>query len=310
MATDDNAASVRARRREPGMIRKTPPGPPGSDQPGQPRGPPGRAPPYTSLVVPTDLEICARMKVVSRALRVLHELAQKECGATLSELAHEAEIPVSSMHRILQALQAEGLVSRSQRNHRYFLGPAAQPLANEATRRPLSPPPPEATELARASGERVLLSELFDDRVICTAVAVPERHEDLNLFAQAGQPMPLHASASARILLAFRPTAEVRGWLQHRPLTRFTATTPRTVDEVVERLERTRTLGYDESPGELQPGIWAVGVPLRTSTGRVCAGLTIAARAEHAATPERRTELLELVRGSAREISAGLGYDG
>ncbi|WP_405818751.1 IclR family transcriptional regulator [Streptomyces sp. NBC_01390] len=250
------------------------------------------------------------MKVVSRALRVLHELAQKESGATLSQLAREADIPVSSMHRILQALQTEGLVSRSQRNQRYFLGPAAQPLANEVARRPLSPPPAEAIELARRSGERVLLSELFDDRVICTAVAVPDRHEDLNLFAQAGQQMPLHASASARILLAFRSAAKVRDLLQHRPLTRFTATTPCTVDEVVERLGRTRTLGYDESPGELQPGVWAVAVPLRTSTGRVCAGLTIAARAQHAATAERRAELLELVRSSAREISAGLGYDG
>ncbi|WP_330301403.1 IclR family transcriptional regulator [Streptomyces sp. NBC_00503] len=248
------------------------------------------------------------MQVVGRALRVLSRLAQKESGATLSELARETDIPVSSAHRILRALQAEALVTRSQRNQRWFLGPAARSLANELSRRPLHVPPQAATDLARACGERVLLSELFDDRVICTAVATPQPHDDGNLFAQVGQSMPLHASASARILLAFQPAAEVGGWLRHRPLTRFTAATPQTVDEVAARLETARSRGYDVSAGELQQGIWAVAVPLRTSTGRVCAGLTIAARAEHAATAEQRAGLLGLLRSGAQQISAGLGY--
>ncbi|MFG3107078.1 IclR family transcriptional regulator [Streptomyces tendae] len=248
------------------------------------------------------------MQELVRALHLLVAVADEERGASLSELAARASIPVSSASRTLTALCDERLITRSRSDRRYHAGSALLRLVPEVVRRPFAGQYDAAMRLAEESAERVIVSELFGNQAVSTVVAEPPSGHAINLFARVGQPMPMHASASARILLAHRPQAEVANWLSQRPLTRFTARTPQTVEDVQRLLEIARTNEVDISAGELQDDVWAVAAPIRASTGQVCAGLTIAARAEYAEGTEQRSRLTRLVSEAALRVSRDLGY--
>ncbi|MEV7192278.1 IclR family transcriptional regulator [Streptomyces sp. NPDC093510] len=248
------------------------------------------------------------MQELARALQLLGAVVETECGTSLSELAARTGIPVSSTSRTLDALCEEGLIARSQHNRRYHVGSAALALAPDAVRRPFAVGYDEAMRLAQECGERVIVSELFGNQVVCTAVTEPRTWCGINLFARVGQPMPMHASAAARILLAYQPGAEVMDWLSQRPLTRFTARTPQTLEDVQRLLDVARAREFAISYAELQDGVWAVAAPIRSSTGQVCSGLTIAARAERVEEAEQRSRLIGLVNEAALRVSRGLGY--
>lgn len=248
------------------------------------------------------------MQPVVRALGVLRVLAAESGGLTLQELCDVLDVPPGSMHRLLAVLSAEQFVSRSPTNRRYFLGPAARQLAETTTPRHtlLVSPHPALQEAAERSGETVFLTELVGDRAVC--VALVEGRHPLRLFVRIGQDMPLHAAASARTLLADRADDEARRMLAARPLTAYTRATPTNVEQVLTHLAEVRTRGYDVCDDELDRGVWAVSAPVRMSTGRVCASVTLAAPGDRLAGPPAREDARDLVLRSAAAMSADLGY--
>ncbi|GAA3229146.1 IclR family transcriptional regulator [Nonomuraea helvata] len=248
------------------------------------------------------------MQLIVRALNVLQAVSRSQEGMTLQELVVALDIPLASMHRLLAVLEEQRFLSRSPTNRRYFLGAEARALIEHGNERnpSLVPPHPELSALADQSGETVFLTEIFEDRAVCTAL-VEGRHP-LRLFVRIGQEMPLHAAAAARAILAFLDDQLTLQLLESRPLTPFTEETPRTPPEVMERLAAIRARGYDTCDDELDRGVWAVSSPVRMSTGKVCASVTLAAPARRSERAEQRQAFRGLVIQGAQRISEDLGF--
>ncbi|MEV8311736.1 IclR family transcriptional regulator [Streptomyces flavidovirens] len=250
------------------------------------------------------------MQVVTRVLSILQALAPKSKGATLQELHEELDIPVGSVHRLLAVLMEEDFVTRSPTTKRYFLGPAARQLTEQAPYRTalLATPHPAVVAAGRANGETVFLTELIGDRAVC--VALVEGRHPLRLFVRIGQEMPLHAAASSRALIAYLPETVARKLLDGHTLDAFTPDTPTTADTVVEHLALVRARGYDICDDELDRGVWAVAAPVFTSTGAVAATVTLAAAGGRMREPLARASATQSVLTAARELSAELGFAG
>ncbi|MQA02476.1 MAG: helix-turn-helix domain-containing protein [Streptosporangiales bacterium] len=248
------------------------------------------------------------MQPVVRALAVLRSLAPNPNGLTLAELAERLEVPAGSMHRVLAVLEREQFVSRSPSNRRYFLGPAARQLADENARGHalLVSPHPALATAARASGETVFLTELVGDRAVC--VSLVESVHPLRMFVRIGQDMPLHAAASARTLLAHLSEEDARRLLGPGPFRAYTDDTMTDADAVVEHLTVVRARGYDVCDDELDRGVWAVSMPVRASTGRVAASVSLAAPAYRVAEPADRERMRALLAEAADAMSADLGW--
>lgn len=248
------------------------------------------------------------MQPVVRTLNVLRVLGQAERGMSLQELCDVLSIPLGSMHRVLSVLSDERFITRSQTNKKYFLGPAARELANEGTRPhgALVAPHPALGNLADVTGETVFMTELVGDRAIC--ISLVEGQYPLRLFVRIGQEMPLHAAASARVLLADLDDSTVIGLLARHPMTAFTKETPATIEDVVEHLTMIRARGYDVCDDELDKGVWAVAAPVYTSTGRICASVTLAAPSGRMAIPQIRDTAISQVTAAAAAMAADLGH--
>lgn len=248
------------------------------------------------------------MEVVVRSLSVLRLLARSPQGLTLAEVAARLELPMATAHRIVKVLSREEFVSRSPTNRRYFLGPAAQEFGHAAApRQSMLVTPHEAIgAAARATGETTFLSEMSGSKVVCLALV--ESEHPLRLFVRVGQTMPLHAAASARVLLAWREDDDVRRLLAEHAFSAFTSDTPTDAVAVLDRLRQIREHGYDVCESELDEDVWAVSAPVRASTGVVVASVTIAAPRQRVATKRDRASLIGHALEAAARMSADLGW--
>ncbi|EST38926.1 hypothetical protein N566_04860, partial [Streptomycetaceae bacterium MP113-05] len=177
------------------------------------------------------------MQLIVRALSVLRTVAAADDGHSQRELAALTGIPVGSVHRLLSVLEEQRFLSRSPTNKRYFLGPTATRFAevhNWWGATTLVQPHPAVGELVARAGEAAaFLTELSGERLVCTALS--ERIRPRRLFAEVGQEMPLHASAAARVFLAFQPETVVAAMLRGCPFTSYTRRTPAGASELLAR---------------------------------------------------------------------------
>lgn len=248
------------------------------------------------------------MQVVVRTLSVLKLVSGFSQGITLAEIADELRLPLTSVHRLLAVLESEHFVRRSTTNRRYFLGPQARELAQTGHSRqsPLVTPHPAVTRASQESGETVFLAEIMNGKVVCLALA--ESRHPLRLFVQVGQPMPLHAAAAARTLLAWRDSESVRKLIGSSPLVAYTADTPKNIEEVIEHLKLIRNRGYDLCESELDENVWAVSAPVRSSTDEVVSSVTMAAPQSRISSREARESAIEIVLKAAGAMSADIGF--
>ena len=243
------------------------------------------------------------MQPIIRALTILRAVASADHGLNLQEIAERARLPLTSAHRVVAVLAEQEFLTRSPTNRRYFIGSAAR----ELTERPTTPASgslgrnPALEEAARASGETVFLTELIDGRAVC--VSLIEAMRPLRLFVRIGQELPLHAAASARVLLADLPDEAVRRMLARTP------DTPHSLEAILEHLELVRTRGYDVCEHELDAGVWAIAAPVRHSNGRVRASLTIAAPGARVGDAEVRERMIAEADAAAGLMSADLGFE-
>lgn len=249
------------------------------------------------------------MQVVIRSLNVLRLLARTSRGLALGEIAETLDLPVATAHRLLAVLEGEGFVTRSSLNRRYFLGPASRELGQSAQpgQSPLVTAHRAIADASRDSGETVFLCELVNGHAVCSALT--ESPRPLRLFVRIGQDMPLHAAASARVLLAWRDQDEVRRMLGEQPLRAFTPGTPTSVEEVLRHLATVRSRGFDISESELDHDVWAVSAPVRASTNEVVASVTLAAPGQRLRSADDRAAAAALIRSAAAAMSADLGWE-
>ncbi|MFZ1996412.1 MAG: IclR family transcriptional regulator, partial [Solirubrobacteraceae bacterium] len=142
------------------------------------------------------------IQVIARASQVLRSLGDEPDGLSLGELATRVQLPKSTVHRIVAALQAEGLTAAGGGNGGYVLGPEFIRLASGQHQgvRTLARPLLEA--LSRKVNEAVDLSILVGDRaVFVDHIEAPHFHP-LRAVSAVGASFPTYCTANGKALLA------------------------------------------------------------------------------------------------------------
>ncbi|MGC5585867.1 IclR family transcriptional regulator [Ornithinimicrobium sp. W1665] len=242
------------------------------------------------------------MQLITRIASILKYLASRPDGATLLQITVELGLPMSTLHRLLASLEDEHFVTRVGKV--YVLGPDAIGLSRgirytaQVAKRHLH-------ALTSETGETTFLTEFLGERAVC--VAISDGPGSLRLFVRVGEAMPLHAAASARAILAFRPDEEVQALLSASPMTMFTPKTPVTVEEVAEDLSMVRRMGYDLCDEELDPAVVAISAPVFDAHNEVIASVTVAAPKTRC-HGERRTDTIDALMRHTGAICRELGH--
>jgi IclR family acetate operon transcriptional repressor len=177
----------------------------------------------------TSSEPSGEVQSLDRAIALLEVLASGE-GLGLSEVARHAELPPSTVHRLLMTLHRRGLVSHDAETGLWTIGVGLFRIGSAYLRIRKLPEiaRPVIRHLLQEVGETVNVSMLDQREIVCVAQA--ESHAAVRAFFRLGRRLPIHASRdellhgatlerftdkthrSRKALLADVAAIAVRGW--------------------------------------------------------------------------------------------------
>lgn len=238
--------------------------------------------------------------VLDRLVRILESFDSGRSTQTPAEIARRAGLPRSSGHRLVGELVERGLLERDERGE-VRIGMRLWELTTRGSRalelRRIALPVMaqvqarvrEHTQLAVREGE----SALFIERL-------SGAESGANVTRIAGR-LPLHASSSGLVLLAWAP-AEVRDAVLAGPLAPLAPETIVDAEELRRKLAEVRRLGYAHAPGYVEGVSLGVAVPVRDERGEVVAALSAVLPREF----DRADAVTEVLRRGAERITEGM----
>ncbi len=240
---------------------------------------------------------------LERAFLLLRSLALGPLGVT--ELADRAELPKSTVARLLSALETERAVEQEVSSGLYQLGPGLIDLAGTVApgRNLVSAARPYLLELSETVGEIAGLSIL--DRGEVYYLDQTDSQSQVQVRDWTGERIPMHVVSSGLAMMARLPTAEREEYLAHQ-LEPYTARTMTDADEIRTRLEQIRSIGYVWVYGEFADDLNSVAASVLCPDAQLLAALNVHGPAYRFPDPDRAHDIGLAVARAAESLSAQL----
>jgi DNA-binding IclR family transcriptional regulator len=208
-----------------------------------------------------------------RALKLLETVAAAGRDLSLSELSLILGLPKPTVFRLAQRLEHGGYVAREPGRSGFTIGPRLLRLGLDVVR--TSGPNAERRAILKALvarlGENCNFTMLSGSEVL--NLDRVETHWSLRAHFEPGSRMPLHCTASGKLLLAFQPADRRKRLLETLPLTRETSSTLTSAEALEQECARIARDGYSTENEEYQIGLIAIAVPVLNTSGAVVGGL-------------------------------------
>lgn len=211
--------------------------------------------------------------VADRIVRILETFTSDRTVQTASQIGRRAGLPSSTAHRQVEALVQAGLLERDD-DQRVRLGMRLWELAlrGSAALRLRQAALPSMGRVQAEIREHTQLAVLEQDEALFL-----ERlsHPDAgaNITRIAGR-LPLHASSSGLVLLAYAPT-DLQERVLAGPLARVGPETITDAAALRRALAEVRRIGHVVAPGSIEAVSTGVAVPVRDGAGDVVAALSV-----------------------------------
>ena len=245
-----------------------------------------------------------------RSLRVLEAIARAERPLAAVELIHLLALPKPTAHRIVAMLERSGLVQRDPVAKRLIVGARLGALALEVMQRSSQHGPRHQilSRLTADTRETSTFTVLDRDRVLL--VDRVESAWPLRVDLYPGLHVPLHCTASGKLLLATMPDAARERLLESlAPLRAYTPNSTVKPARLAAMLNRIRSEAVSTDNEEFMAGLVAIAVPVRHPVGEQTIG-TVSLNAPAARmTVKRARHFLPALRRAALALSATFGSE-
>jgi IclR family KDG regulon transcriptional repressor len=242
------------------------------------------------------------VRAVERATWILSAFDGEHAERGVSEIAQATGLHKATAHRIIMTLLNCGFLERTADGEKFRLGLRLVELGLGALRRLdfRRAAFPYMQQLVERFEETCDLG-IFDRGRVLYVEVVHSAHA-LTVAARVGRHLPVHCTASGRVLLAFLPPEVVEPILS-APLPAYTEKTITSPARLREELEATRQRGYGLDDEEFEVGIRAVSVPIRDIDGNLIAAMSMLGPSNRL-TPERIPEIADALVETANAVSA------
>lgn len=240
------------------------------------------------------------VQTVARALSVLGCFrGGQELG--VSAVSRMQDLPLSTTHRLLNALVEADFLEKNEVSGRYRLGGALAQYGQIAYRQHrIYLTEPHLERLAATTGTSASVAKRYGNEVVLLGTS---RWREADGHGVQGTLLPLHASALGKVLLAWSDAGPDE--LQRLSYAQGTDRAVVDADELAKELALTRERGYGYNDEELVAGYRTIGLPIFDDDGQVTFALGIRGGTD-LMIPERIPFLVDLGRATAREIAAAL----
>ena len=236
-----------------------------------------------------------------KGLKLLGLLGEFPGGARFTDLSRESEFPVSTTHRVLATLVKHGFVDYSEDSRLYTLGLRIFELSHKvaAVNTLNQIALPIMKNLADETGQMALLNVMDGTETLVIERAEPAH--PIHVRFPVGARLPLHSTASGKVILATMPSNECAEVLRKLKLTKVTLKTITKRREFNAELDRIRKKQYAIADEENEEGIRSIAVAVPTPKSAHRLALALAAPAFLVSAKEQSAQV-ETLRQTAADI--------
>lgn len=212
----------------------------------------------------------------ARVLSLLRLLAESGRALGVKSVADALGLPMSTSHRLLDALVEAGFVEKDPMQRRYHVGREFFRIANLVTQTttPAAALQPVLNGLTAQTGETAILSLYLPAQQTMTHAAKCDTPEALRYRVALHERMPLEWGATGLAILAFLPE-ETRAAIFARASPSPVSGDTLTREAFEARIAAVRRDGYAMSEGEKVPESVGIAVPLESAPGTVFGSLAL-----------------------------------
>ena len=238
-----------------------------------------------------------------RSFRVLEILAVAGRPMQLSEIVEQINLPKQTVHRIVKLLEAAWLIVQVSDSKKYECSARIRNFSVKVL----------MSSGSLAVARHALLSELVERvQLNCNLTAISgheiiyldraQHHAAIKLGLKPGSHVPMHCSASGKLLLSLLPKQRRDRLLHTLPLRARTSHSMTQPDQLEAELARTRKRRYGISRHEHVEGMNAIAVPVSLGKNRICAAVAVQAFEEEKSF-DQLMDLMPQLQRTAQEIA-------
>jgi DNA-binding IclR family transcriptional regulator len=211
--------------------------------------------------------------VLSRAVRIIEAFGPGDTALTITEIARRSRLHLATASRLVEELSSFGWLQRDE-DRKVRIGVRMWEVVSRAspTLSLREAAMPVMEDLHAIVGQHIQLGVMEGDEVLFVE-RLTAPGAVINYTRVAGR-LPLHASSSGLLLLAYAPPAQQERIIS-RPLKVFTEQTIASPSQLRSALAEVRRQGYAFLAGHIHPDATGVAVPVRDPAGKVVAALAI-----------------------------------
>jgi DNA-binding IclR family transcriptional regulator len=243
-------------------------------------------------------------QVVSRVTAVLRCVSGAGgTGITTTEAAAATGLSRPTVHRLLSALESDGLLDRDNASGRWLVGPELFLMGNVAAQRfdSVALARPILTRLSEQTGESTFLSVRRGNETVCV-LAIEGTFPLRSHVLHEGIRFPLGVASAGLVLLAMLETSWVDTYLTTTDLVTAWGRA-HSAGPLRRRLATTRRAGYSVNPGLLVEGSWGMGAAVIPATGADPAWAVSITGVSSRFRRDRRGELGKDLQAAAHRLS-------
>jgi DNA-binding IclR family transcriptional regulator len=248
------------------------------------------------------------MSTINRMCAILNAFSEDRKVLSLSDIGRRINLPKSTTHRLLAAMEAQGILMRDSEGRGYRLGyqlirwgmlaQNAIDLRNLAL--------PILQKLSVDTQETAVLSVIDYAHMAAIWLEQIESPQAVRWVKRVGQRVYLHAGASSKVLWAFLPEEEIEHILSRIELIPIQPNTITDKEKMRQDLREIRKRGYAVSIEETDTGAMGVAAPVYDHRDNVVAGIGIIAPVSR--VPESHIpDVAKTVLSAAYQLSRMLG---
>lgn len=209
--------------------------------------------------------------VLSRAVRIVEAFGPGDTALTVTEIARRSGLHIATASRLVEELSSFGWLQRDE-DRRVRVGVRMWEVVSRAspTLSLRDAAMPVMQDLHAIIGQHIQLGVMEGDEVLFVE-RLTASGAVINYTRIAGR-LPLHASSSGLLLLAFAPPAQQERIIA-QPLEVFTEQTISSPSQLRASLAEVRRQGYAFLTGHIHSDATGIAVPVRDPEGKVVAAL-------------------------------------
>jgi DNA-binding IclR family transcriptional regulator len=253
-----------------------------------------------------EIDRFARVANIEKTMELLEALSVTKDGATVSELSRQLGVPASGVSRLLSTLGSGGYVFKDPVSGQYRLALKFLALGARYTDQlgfdelfgPL------LRDGAEKCAELVQLALIEGDEM--RYVARADVNNRIRVVSLLGQRVAPHAFAAGKIWLADLPVERALKVALEHGLTKLTPNTITQISALQVEIDTVRTNGFATNLEEVDAGLIAISVPVRTPKNSLLVGALTMSAPMFRVSPDRLREHLPVLNTIANQIGESL----